>query len=220
MWVETFRALSEIEGLAHAFVQRVPGIDVVTGKEQAIERLRFDHDLILVGLGMDRSCLWTAEQVHGADLAWCSGVDEQCDQGAVDGLLTAEREVNLGIYVADCCAVYVVDAEHQAIALLHSGKCGTELGIVPRAIDEMCEQYGSDRKKIVVQLSPCIRPPWYEVDFAATIVEQCRSAGLLEGNIHGSEACTATQVDRYYSYRREQGKTGRMLAVMGWREEF
>lgn len=224
MWVETFRALSEIEGLAHAFVQRVPGVDVVTEKEQAIERLSFDHDLVIAGLGMDRRRLWTAEQVHGAELAWCGTAgaigERQREQGEVDGLLTAEIGVNLGIYVADCCAVYVVDAEHKVCALLHSGKCGTEQEVVLRAIDQMCEKYGSAREKIVVQLSPCIHPPWYEVNFAAAIVEQCRSVGLLEGNIHGSETCTAAAVDRYYSYRREQGKTGRMLAVMGWQEEF
>jgi copper oxidase (laccase) domain-containing protein len=66
---------------------------------------------------------------------------------------------------------------------------------------------------MIVQLSPCIRPPHYEVDFAAEIIRQCRSMGIKE--IHDSGVCTACDLRRYYSYRAEKGKTGRMLAVLG-----
>jgi len=64
-----------------------------------------------------------------------------------------------------------------------------------------------------VQLSPCIRPPHYEVDFAAEIVRQCRASGVK--TIHDSGVCTACDLKRYYSYRAEKGKTGRMLALLG-----
>jgi copper oxidase (laccase) domain-containing protein len=33
--------------------------------------------------------------------------------------------------------------------------------------------------------------------------------------IHDSGVCTACDLDRYYSYRVEKGKTGRMLALVG-----
>ena len=33
--------------------------------------------------------------------------------------------------------------------------------------------------------------------------------------IHDSGVCTACDLDRYYSYRAEKGKTGRMLALFG-----
>ena len=66
---------------------------------------------------------------------------------------------------------------------------------------------------MIVQLSPCIRPPHYEVDFAAEIIRQCRALGVQ--HIHDSGTCTACDLARYYSYRAEQGKTGRMLAVIG-----
>jgi polyphenol oxidase len=65
---------------------------------------------------------------------------------------------------------------------------------------------------MVAQLSPCIRPPHYEVDFAAQIVDQCRVAGI--GQIHDCRTCTACELERYYSYRIEMGKTGRMLALL------
>jgi copper oxidase (laccase) domain-containing protein len=66
---------------------------------------------------------------------------------------------------------------------------------------------------MIVQLSPCIRPPHYEIDFADQIRQQCRALGVQ--HIHDSGTCTACDLSRYYSYRAEKGKTGRMLAVLG-----
>jgi copper oxidase (laccase) domain-containing protein len=77
----------------------------------------------------------------------------------------------------------------------------------------MRRHFGSNPRDLVVQLSPCIRPPHYEIDFAAEIVSQCRAAGVME--IHDSGVCTACDLHRYYSYRAEKGKTGRMLALIG-----
>ena len=34
-------------------------------------------------------------------------------------------------------------------------------------------------------------------------------------DIHDSGICTACDLGRYYSYRAEKGKTGRMLAMIG-----
>jgi copper oxidase (laccase) domain-containing protein len=77
----------------------------------------------------------------------------------------------------------------------------------------MRERFGSNPAELIVQLSPCIRPPHYEIDFASNIVEQCRAAGVRQ--IHDSGVCTACDINRYYSYRAEKGKTGRMLALLG-----
>jgi copper oxidase (laccase) domain-containing protein len=130
-----------------------------------------------------------------------------------DGIITNQRGVALGVYVADCCAVYIVDPKTPALGLVHSGRKGTELGVVTNAIREMIDRFGSDPANMMVQLSPCIRPPHYEVDFAAEIIRQCRALGIQQ--IHDSGICTACDLARYYSYRAEKGKTGRMLAVLG-----
>ena len=76
----------------------------------------------------------------------------------------------------------------------------------------MREHFRSNPVDLVVHLSPCIRPPHYEIDFAAEIVRQCRDAGIEE--IHDNGICTACDLDRYYSYRAEKGRTGRMLALL------
>jgi copper oxidase (laccase) domain-containing protein len=130
-----------------------------------------------------------------------------------DGIITNQRGIALGIYVADCCAVYIIDPKTRAIGLVHSGRKGTELGVVPNAIREMIDRFNSDPADMIVQLSPCIRPPHYEIDFAMEIMRQCRAFGVKE--IHDSGVCTACDLKRYYSYRAQKGKTGRMLALLG-----
>jgi len=96
---------------------------------------------------------------------------------------------------------------------VHSGRKGTELGVVTNAVRQMIERFGSDPAELVVQLSPCIRPPHYEIDFASEIIRQCRAFGVQ--HIHDSGICTACDLQRYYSYRAEKGKIGRMLALIG-----
>jgi polyphenol oxidase len=213
---EQFPALSAIEICRHAFTQRIPGIDVSNDKPEVLKRLDSVHRAIRKAIGVGDWPLITAQQVHGNKIAFI----DSCSRGPVgrefpgcDGLITNQRGVALGVYVADCCAVYIVDPKTPAIGLVHSGRKGTELGVVTNALNQMIERFESDPKDMLVQLSPCIRPPHYEVDFAAEIVRQCRTLGVKE--IHDSRVCTACQLDRYYSYRPEKGKTGRMLALLG-----
>ena len=156
----------------------------------------------------------TVEQVHGSEIAVVNDPvkAERCFPGC-DGVITKQRAVALGIHVADCCAVYLIDPKTPAIGLVHSGKKGTELNIVGKAIGQMKRSFGSNPSDLVIQLSPCIRPPHYEVDFAAQIVGQARAAGV--DHVYDGGICTACRPDIYYSYRLEKGKTGRMLAVLG-----
>jgi hypothetical protein len=211
--VELFPALRAIEIVRHAFLGRIPGIDVATDRTEALARLDATHRAIRIDLGLAQTAFVTAEQVHGnqiAVLAESLGKD-QCFAG-VDGVITNQRGVSLGIYVADCCAVFLADPARRAIGLVHSGKKGTELAIVTSAIEMMGEHYGSVPGDLIVQLSPCIRPPHYDVDFAREIVRQARASGVQQ--VHDSGLCTACDLSRYYSYRAEKARTGRMLALL------
>ena len=213
---EQFPGLSDIGICRHAFTQRIPGIDVSHEKAEVLKRLNAAHDEIRRAAGMGDWPLCTAQQIHGDKIATvdrCRHDSASFEFASCDGIITNERGVTLGIYVADCCAVYIVDPQTSAIGLVHSGRKGTELGVVTNAIRQMRECFGSDPAELIVQLSPCIRPPHYEVDFAVQIVRQCRALGVKQ--IHESAPCTACDLARYYSYRAEKGKTGRMLALLG-----
>lgn len=210
---ETFPALTAIEGLHHGFIQRVPDLNVHVERELALALLAKHHDATIANIGLAGKKLIAAQQVHGNCVV---RVDANTTSPVADcdGLLTNDPGVALAIYVADCGAIYLVDPVHQAIGLLHSGKKGTELGILTVAIESMRKEFGTDPNQLVVQLAPCIRPPNYEIDFAANVGSQARNAGV--GNYADCNQCTAADPQKYYSYRRELGKTGRLLAVLGY----
>ena len=214
--VDTFPSLTELSLVRHGLIGRVPVIDVATDRTEALTRLDAAHRAGRAELGLARDAFATAEQIHGRELAVIDQpvFGERCF-GGVDGLITNQVGVSLGIYVADCCAVFLVDPMQRCIGLIHSGKKGTELAIVTRAIEKMQEYFGSRPADLVVQLSPCIRPPHYEIDFAAEIVRQTRAAGVEE--VHDTGRCTACDLEHYYSYRAEKARTGRMLALLALR---
>lgn len=209
---EQFPALVR-QNTAHAFTQRVAGIDVAADKTEALRRLDHVHRGIRDVIAVGDMPFVTAQQVHGNGIAVIdqSLTSDRCYDDC-DGLITNQPDLCLGIYVADCCAVYLVDPVRAAIGLVHSGRKGTELGIAPAAVELMAEKFGSAPHDLIVQLSPCIRPPHYEVDFAAEIVRSCRQRGVVQ--VHDSGVCTASNLARYYSYRAEKGRTGRMLALL------
>jgi polyphenol oxidase len=225
---EQFPALSAIKICRHFFAQRIPGIDVSDDKAEVLERLDAAHREIRNATDFGDWPLFTAEQVHGNNIAVLDEVGSafRADTGrrgaasvasrefpTCDGIITNQRGVALGIYVADCCAVYIADPKTPAIGLVHSGRKGAELGVVTNAVTQIIDRFGSDPTNLVVQLSPCIRPPHYEVDFVSEIIRQCRALGVQQ--MHDCGTCTACDLGRYYSYRAEKGKTGRMLAVLG-----
>ena len=175
---EQFPALSAIGICRHAFAQRIPGIDVSHDKAEVLKRLDAAHREIRNAIGVGDWPLFTAQQIHGNKIAVVDNFSRSLGSREFpvrDGIITNQRGIVLGVYVADCCAVYIVDAKTPAIGLVHSGRKGTELGVVPNAITQMSDRFGSDPANTIVQLSPCIRPPHYEVDFAAEIVRQCRA---------------------------------------------
>lgn len=210
---EQFPALSALPGVVHGFTLRVPGLEMSHDRTEALASLDGIHREVRRQHRLGTAPFVTAQQVHGNRIGVVDRAiaEDKCFDSC-DGLITNQRGVCLGIYVADCSAVYLVDAVRGAIGLVHSGKKGTELGVVSNAIAEMTGQFGSRASDLVVQLSPCIRPPHYEIDFAAEIVRQCHELGVT--SVHDSGVCTACDLNRYYSYRAEKGRTGRMLAFL------
>ena len=210
---EAFSALAALSAVVHGFTTRVPGVEVTHDNAETLAKLDDAHREVRNAYGVGDRAFVTAQQIHGDRIGVLdqAAKADECFDGC-DGLISNQGSICLGIYVADCCAIYLVDRVRPAIGLVHSGKKGTELGIVANAIQSMEEHFGSRASELVVQLSPCIRPPHYEVDFAAEIARQCRDLGVTKVNDSG--VCTACDLTRYYSYRAEKGRTGRMLAFL------
>jgi copper oxidase (laccase) domain-containing protein len=189
-------------GLRHGFSTRSP---------VPLERLDAELNESFNAAGFPIAQAVHAEQTHGnrAQAVDRPGGGRVPD---VDALATATPGLPLVVRVADCGPVFFYDPTARAIAVAHSGRRGTEGNIVAETIACLRENFGSRPENLVVELGPCIRPPHYEIDFAAEIGRQARACGVV--SYHDGGVCTASRLDRYYSYRAEKGKTGRMWAVL------
>lgn len=210
--------LNAIPGVRAGWVERVPELTINGDRDEAMRQLRPAHEDAVAGLSGKTAKWWRAEQVHGNEVAVVPGSPEIIAADGlpvvpgVDGLVTSENGTVLAIYVADCGAIWLADRRTGAIGLLHSGKKGTESNILGNALELMRHRFGSRPEDVTAVLSPCIRTPDYEVDFAAEIARQAKRAGI--GNFIDCGLNTASDSSRFYSYRKELGKTGRMMALL------
>ena len=154
----------------------------------------------------------SAEQTHGAGVAAVSSGQAGRMIPSVDALITREKNLSLVVRVADCGPVWIHCGKTGAIGLVHSGRKGTEAGVVPATIRTMKEEFGSEPQEMLALLGPCIRPPYYDVDFASEILRQLKREKV--GKVVDSGLCTAADLKKFYSYRAEKGQTGRHFAVL------
>ncbi len=201
MKLETFAALQG-DGLRHGFSTRSGG---------PVEKLDAELNATFTAAGFPMIDAVHGEQTH-SNRAQAVYTPLGIRVPEVDALVTSVPRLPLVVRVADCGPVYFYDPVERVIAVAHSGRRGTEGNIVQATLGCMRDTYECRAANVIVQLGPCIRPPHYEVDFAAEIGRQARAAGV--GAFHDCGICTASNLDRYYSYRAEKGKTGRMWAVL------
>ena len=189
----------EARGLLHAFTLRSVLPLISADVPQILEEAGLPKDY---GIG---------EQTHGVGVA----VVNQGGNGkvipAVDALITRQKNLSLVIRVADCGPVWIHCKKTSAIGLVHSGRKGTEAGVVGATIRRMREEFGSEPRSMMALLGPCIRPPYYDVNFAGEILRQLEREKV--GKVVDSGLCTASNLTIFYSYRAEKGQTGRHFAV-------
>ncbi|MFH2105254.1 MAG: peptidoglycan editing factor PgeF [Parcubacteria group bacterium] len=83
-----------------------------------------------------------------------------------DGLITAESDVYLGVFTADCVPISFYDPQQKVVGIAHSGWQGTVKNIAGKMVRRMIEQFGSIPEDIIVYLGPSIGSCCYEVSRA------------------------------------------------------
>jgi len=156
-----------------------------------------------------------------------------------DALITNIPNQVLCILTADCVPILIYDRVKNVVAAIHAGWKGTKEKIVQNTISSMKTEYGSSTKSMIVGIAPAIGECCYEVsDEIANDFEQypdCMSkndkgkyqldlkqinyrqlleAGVKSKNIEMSAICTACHSDKYFSYRKEQGCSGRFMSAI------
>jgi len=194
-----------------------------------------NHQLLARELGFDSQQLVFMRQVHSGVV---QAITEPGTYMNIDGMVTSIHGLLLMVGVADCAAVLIADPQAEVIGACHSGWKGTVANITAETIRQM-QVLGANPANMYAWVSPCISimnfevgeevakqfdpafvhhsPDWRKphVDIKACIVQQAQTAGIPSHQIAFDPACTVAEVNRFFSYRAEQGNTGRLMGFIG-----
>ncbi|TMN23505.1 peptidoglycan editing factor PgeF [Lentibacillus cibarius] len=159
-----------------------------------------------------------------------------------DGLITNVNGLLCTAFFADCVPIFFLDPVSRYIGIAHAGWKGTVNGIGENMI-EAFKVVGTNTENLYVTIGPSISGEFYEVDehviryiprdFHKKVVtpkangrflldlKQLNSEillhhGVLRRNIDMTDYCTFRDESLFFSHRRDNGKTGRMLGYIGF----
>lgn len=162
----------------------------------------------------------------------------------VDGLITNQKGVLCTAFFADCVPIFFFDPVTEYIGIAHAGWKGTVGRIAAKMVQKMTA-LGVDTTNLLVVIGPSISREKYEVDeqVIAHLSTRDRNktvsskgdsrylldlkqlnkeillqSNVLRNNIDVTEYCTFRDQDLFFSHRRDQGMTGRMLGYIGFQE--
>ncbi len=233
----------DLEGVTAAFTTRHGGVSarpfdslnlgLGTGDDR--ENVRENRRRLALTMGYAPEQMAVAGQVHGSEVKAVhrSGLHKGCD-----GLVTRTPGVLLCLTAADCASVLLADDTAGIVGACHSGWRGTAARVAAKTVAAMA-RLGAEPGRLRAYISPsisadefvvdedvaerfgeafrCRRPGGskWRVDLKAAIAVQLRQAGVLSSSIEVSLRCTASEHEAFFSYRHAQGRTGRMMGVIG-----
>ena len=200
--------------------------------------------LVLKNIFGDKCSVASTMQTHSDIVYTVDNKNSSVWQGKdkaieADALITNIPNIALTILTADCVPILLYDPVNEAIGAIHAGWRGADSNIILKTINKMYEAYGSNSSDVIASIGPAIGGCCYEVDseVADRFMEytdsiekkkddkyqldlksichsQLLSSGLMEEHIELSSICTACQNDRFFSYRKEQGCSGRFVSAL------
>lgn len=210
----------------------IPGLNLGYNTPEQDEITKANREQFFRACGADPAKTSWGLQVHGARVQRVTKPGVYPD---TDALVTSVPGFALGVFVADCAAVLLADPEAGVIATAHAGWKGAVAGILPETIRVM-ETAGARAEKLRAFVSPCISAARFEVgeevaaqfpeafvdrnrsrpyvDLKGFVVHQLLEAGLVKDAIRIADGCTMGDAERFYSYRRDGAKSGRMMGLI------
>lgn len=155
----------------------------------------------------------------------------------VDGVMTDQPGICMGVSTADCIPLLLYDTAHRAVCAVHAGWRGTIARIAQKAIAEMRAAYGTRPGELLAVIGPGISRRHFEVgdevygafeaagfdmtriaerydkwhiDLPACNRLQLEAAGVVSDHITDTGICTYSQADEYFSARRLGTDSGRI----------
>jgi len=205
-----------------------------------------NRNLMTRAFGITQEALITVRQVHGSDILVIDEPNEDTSHFLgieSDAIITNQPGLMIGVCVADCAPILLLDPEKRVIAAVHAGWQGTASRLVAKAVDGMKFQFGCNPALLQAAIGPCISPCCYEVDgpvrqaftqngidwdacaelsgdgkwrldIALANRELLVEAGVPGSAIQVSDICVSCQRELFFSYRRDSGETGRQMGFI------
>ncbi|MEH7502410.1 peptidoglycan editing factor PgeF [Neobacillus drentensis] len=163
-----------------------------------------------------------------------------------DGFYTNEEGILLSLCFADCVPLFFIAPDSKMIGIAHAGWKGT-VGQIAKEMISAWGREGINPQEILVAIGPSICEKCYIVDkrvinlventlvdveilpynlindgqYSLDLREVNRQIIIKSGvpvtNILMTGFCSSCDKE-FFSHRRDQGRTGRMLSFIGWKE--
>lgn len=197
------------------------------------ERVDTNRQRLQQALELTAEPAWL-KQVHGHSVV---RLEQRCSPLQADAACTRTPDQVCVVMTADCLPVLFCDRAGTCVAIAHAGWRGLVRGVVEATLEHM----NCDPRQVLVWLGPAIGPEVFEVgeevrdaflaldsahadcfrpspggrwlaDIYALAERRLQALGVKD--IYGGGWCTLTDRERFFSYRRDGHRTGRMASLI------
>ncbi len=205
-----------------------------------LSHLGVDHGFGLRGFAGPPG-LRRPRQVHGISVIRAQQFAAQGPPPEADAVVSDQPGVRIAVVTADCVPILLADDDGRLVAAVHAGWRGLAGGVVDACMAALRERTGSAKKVAAVigpHIGACCyevdepvldafrarfsaalpravrptRPGHAALDLGLLAREALLAAGVSARRVGSLEgACTACDAERFYSYRRDGPKTGRLV---------
>ncbi len=207
------------------------------------EHVRENLARVAQALGLSSERVYVARQVHDRGVLVLDGSESTptVARTAADAIVSSAAATGCGVRTADCVPILLADPESGRSAALHAGWRGVVREVIASTIEQLVA-LGSRRAALLAAIGPHIGPDAFEVGddvalelsrasnaegvvrrtsdgkahvhLARIVQAQLCAAGLSRASIEQVPGCTYSDGSRYFSYRRDGKRSGRMLSVI------
>jgi YfiH family protein len=198
-----------------------------------VEHVYQNREILKKELHLSNEPFWIT-QTHSTIALKASAKNRHAE---ADASYTNEPNEACVVLTADCLPILLCDEKGTQVAAIHAGWRGLLNGIIPSTL----KHFTSSSQDLLAWLGPAISAANYEVgdemrDAFLKTLPECSFAFLPSPNqkwladlyalarlsllkqgitsIYGGNFCTYADPARFYSYRREGSKTGRMASLI------
>ena len=240
---QQFPELIAVESNRHGGISKVPYASLNLGlfTEDKPENVQENRTRFFESLGIKTSRVAHSHQVHRdriLKVTRCKAYE------GYDAMITINKNSFMSVTVADCTPILIYDAKNRAVAAVHAGWKGTVADITAKTIQMMQVEFNTNPTDCYAYVGTCIDETSFEVgekvaelfayefkkmvkngrkvkffvDLKKANAAQLMKCGVPENQIEISSFSTILDNYNYFSHRKEKGKTGRMMALIGLRK--